>query len=62
VSGNEQSVEAWLFNFVLESSDGRLVYLSEAEEVLDEIIRIVESRKLQIGGGYRALDSEGNVV
>ena len=50
---NKLHQQGWVFHFVLEAQDGRLLPYLTAEELLDHIIASVEERGLQIGEGFR---------
>ena len=57
-----ESSLTWRFRFVVEAADGRPVLRSEAEEILEEITGRLDQRGLQLAGGVRPLDDDGNVL
>lgn len=45
--------DCWLFDFGLETGDGRPLSYKEAESFFNTLLELAESKGLQIGGGFR---------
>jgi hypothetical protein len=46
--------KVWLFNFALESEDGKPLGRDKANDLMEYIIQWAEENDCQVGGGYRA--------
>ena len=57
---SKSAEQAWQFSFGLEQDGPGLVTIEQANEFMDAIISLAETRGLVVGGGYSAYPEHGS--
>jgi hypothetical protein len=60
MKAEQRSQEEWLYRFRIKAMTGQAIEYSVAEELFFDILRWVEVRCLQIGGGFREEQEEAS--